>query len=421
MSFNRAVEEAQNEMLLLNVVRSSLRRPMYITGIQTASGSIEVGASAGIAFPFGEFRSVKDEPDADAGTTGVTYTQNPSFDVTVFNTKEFVTGFSTPIDQKLMAYYWDQGWRPALLLHLLVEHIRITWPDGTQTVFDNYPDAEDEKACNHVRFAILVEHLVANNLSLQRVEEVTSVGPAFSAYALGGQLETLVTAHKEKLGIAPVPDGYQFQTTSQKVNVVLERREEALTRAKAILDKVCPGESGGLPPSGEPSMTTLKAPQAEDQSSPNASTEPASGSPELTGGEKGAVELFLRSPEAILYYLGELVRVENRAVNPRVPMACLRGHFEPIFLVRTTGCTKRSIAAAYDGDRYFIPERETSNKPEPTCGDKAAVTNPEHYLAPLSCNGGRSTSALILVDQLIALQKSASDLPAPRLLRTVGN
>ncbi|HEY9422295.1 MAG TPA: hypothetical protein VIW92_12830, partial [Thermoanaerobaculia bacterium] len=178
MSFNRAVEEAQNDMLLLNVIRSSLRRPMYITGIQTASGSIETGASAGLAIPFGEFRTKKGDPQS--GTTGATYKENPSFDVTVFNTKEFVTGFSTPIDPKLMAYYWDQGWRPALLLHLLVEHIRVTWPDGTQTVFDNYPDAEDDKACNHVRFAILVEHLVANNLSLQRVDEVTSVGPAFS-------------------------------------------------------------------------------------------------------------------------------------------------------------------------------------------------------------------------------------------------
>ena len=56
LKYNEAVEEAQNRMLLLNVVRAEMFRPMYITDLTDFSGSIKLDInSGGIESDFGPY------------------------------------------------------------------------------------------------------------------------------------------------------------------------------------------------------------------------------------------------------------------------------------------------------------------------------------------------------------------------------
>src|SRR5437763_16596944 len=45
VDYNREAEQAQEEVLLLNIVRASLRRPMQFTGLQSITGAASVTGS----------------------------------------------------------------------------------------------------------------------------------------------------------------------------------------------------------------------------------------------------------------------------------------------------------------------------------------------------------------------------------------
>lgn len=404
VSFNLAVEQAQNEMLLLNAIRSSLRRPMYITGIQSVTGSLSTEVSAGLSMPIGK------KAETNLSTLGGNYSDHPTFEVAVFESKEFMRGFTAPIAPELLAYYWDQGWSGALLLHLLVEQSRVTWTPavsktGRQTmIFDNYPDAEEKSLCHHVRFALFAEAFVAFGGDLELEEKPELIGPALSAQLIGG-LAPLIAAHKEKLTLTPdLLGAYQLKASTKKASLQVP---------------------GGLEKDLDEIFARLKC---------STTVTRTVGAPEIVGGgelpdpprlERPRVELFLRSPEAVLYYLGELVRAETQIKEKKVPTACIKGKIEPIFVARQSGpgCGRGVLETRYDGEPYFIPERDKEKRVEcrrPSSGPSDFSLQPDLYRPALEgCDGGRSMQALSLVSQIISLQKSAEDLPAPSVLRTI--
>src|ERR1700688_938859 len=53
VSYNLAVEQAQNEVLLLNAIRAEHHLPMYLTDISKITGSIRRDVTASVALPFG--------------------------------------------------------------------------------------------------------------------------------------------------------------------------------------------------------------------------------------------------------------------------------------------------------------------------------------------------------------------------------
>lgn len=398
VSFNLAVEQAQNEMLLLNTVRSSLRRPMYITGIQSVTGSLSTQVSAGLSIPIGK------KSETNLSTMGGNYTDHPTFNVAVFETEEFMRGFTAPIAPELLAYYWDQGWSAAFLLHLLVEHVRVTWVAADPTtghqasrtvVFDNYPDADDPSLCHHVRFALFVEAFVALGADLRIAEEPVTIGPSLGMEEIGG-LAPLITTQKEQLTLTPDPVTGKYQLGTKVKKASLSVPSGLRTQLEAI---------ERLPSCQKPATRPV-------------------GTPEINGVTDVAVDLFLRSPEAVLYYLGELVRVEtDPSGNKMVPTACIKGSIEPIFVARQSAadCRGGALETDYGGRPYFVPERIRGSREQCTPpGAPPGDLKPDLYRPALQgCDGGRSMQALSLASQIISLQKSAKDLPAPSVLRTI--
>ncbi|HEX9444933.1 MAG TPA: hypothetical protein VGA73_12475, partial [Candidatus Binatia bacterium] len=119
VGYNKVVEDTNNQTLLLNVVRASYRHPMYFTGLTLLRGSQSVQAGTGnVTVPFGG-----DAPSTYIVNPNLNLTINPSYDVGVLDTKEFMSGITTPVEMKTLKYYWDQGWPRQMLLFLFVRQI----------------------------------------------------------------------------------------------------------------------------------------------------------------------------------------------------------------------------------------------------------------------------------------------------------
>jgi hypothetical protein len=129
------------------------------------------------------------------------------------------------------------------------------------------------------------------------------------------------------------------------------------------------------------------------------------------------VTFLLRSPEAIIYYLGELARLGNREDNPKAAYVCVQGRYQPLFVALPAGSCPDSLVDADSGrGKYSIPPiGETLD--EDVC-DKDTEAG-KLVLRKPACDSGRSMQALRLLNQLISLQKSAEDNPATGLVRLI--
>ena len=350
---NRAVEDAHNQVLVLNVVRAYKQRPMYFTAIAKFSGPLGViSPSATLSIPFG-------------GQASNIYTLTPTFkadtpacDIAVLDTQEFMLGFMKPVAPSTIKYYLDQGWPAHFVLGLFIREIRVP---NNKKPYVNYPDEKAE----FDRFQQELKRLVFDcNLKLvSGPAKTVAIGPMLSESTAASNLSHLVAMQKEGLQLREIKtDGkqvYQLQKSGSDVLVALDKKCEQIM-IFAMPDLV-------------------RQPTKEDY------------------------EMILRSPEAILYYLGELSRVQ--------------------------------IDGRYDGDKKpYVPKTWiTKDKEEPTFvlkkdaprTDKEAVVAVVHegetYFVPRAAPGeGKSMHVLSLISQLIGLQKKASELPTTTTVRVIG-
>ncbi len=114
VDYNKSVESAQNKVLLLNVVRASLGRPVYFTDFSQIRGNLKGGFDGELKTPFGG-----DAKNDCLATSKGSYASNPTFDLAVLASEEFMRGISTPITPDTFQYFLSQGWSRKLLLLLL--------------------------------------------------------------------------------------------------------------------------------------------------------------------------------------------------------------------------------------------------------------------------------------------------------------
>lgn len=128
VDFNMQAEQVQEQTMLLNVVRASLRRPMQFTGLQSITGSASISGNGSLTIPFGPpgHRPPK-SLSADQLGLGGTISGGPSFIVPVLDTQEFYEGILNPISLQVFDYYLEQGFPPEMLFDLFVSKIVVTW------------------------------------------------------------------------------------------------------------------------------------------------------------------------------------------------------------------------------------------------------------------------------------------------------
>jgi hypothetical protein len=335
--YNLVVEKTQNEMLLLNIVRASKRRPMYFTSLSSLKGSKTYEFQTGsISLPFGKIGTGLN--GAYSIAPSARYSTNPIFDLTVLDTKEFTCGIMTPVSMTTIEYYWQQGWPKEMLLYLFIKRIEVKTADGNM-VLDNYPDNKTEfrnfqNWLETVNWDIKEKHVPAIPIAEMDANEVSQLRRAVEI------LRLVSNKSEDNKELQLVRREYKFIPTAKK------------------------------------------------------------------GGQPLECDIYLRSPEAILYYLGEILRVENRPEDPNTPMIHV-GHGQSatslarLFYARkaTDDDTAPDVSVDYEGTKYVIPGNPDSD--DGYCVD-------------------RSMHVLSLVSQLIGLQKKSEQAPVTGVVSVIG-
>ena len=389
--FNIAVEKAQNSMLLLNIVRASKRYPMYVTAMSANSESFNpIGSPLGLTLPFGG-----DATNQYQSTSGLSH-GGPTVSMAALDSKEFWNGFLTPIDMERFEYYWKQGWPPSMLLRLVVRDIKFV-SKSTDTTSEEYKylqiaplcfglkelenhkvESKVEKPLEYARYLLVIKELTnpSNPMVFRTNQQDTVISNGLDKTDLQG----IAALHARGLTISENENGLQLM--EKKSSLSMEYQCTLKSDAEAL----------------------------------------GSGADKLESTFTVNLELGLRSPEAMLYHLGELARQpESKDINPnnyaefeKAIDQALRKYFD---CNSKRDCPK--IHKSLLGDDLMQVK---------TCGywacrklekDNIIVTHEKknHYVNSDKCklvekDGGICPMhALSFVSQMIRLHQSSNELP----------
>lgn len=402
IDYNRVADRVQKELLLLNVARANRGEGLTYTGISEMRGNFTLNAQGQFTVPFGGAA----ESNFIFSPSGF-YRTNPSIQIRPLSTKEFQRAIASDIAPATFLLLWERGWPKEVLLHLLVEKvvlsIKATIPPDTACpidgganwspapeadiyvcVFENDPD-ESTTFRAFQRFLQQAKlRPYTHSIKGKRV------GPAVMEKDLW-KLKLVAEAHDGELRIQEDPPGqYYLKSAGRKevrfspevgfsIMVGVEEKPVAVGVISRTIDK-----------------------KDKFDVAPNA--------------EKVTATVHLRSPQGMIYYLGELVRAQKgrtQVAYQRIygPKACKTdvettiGHKDasvdpclvPLF-VAWMGEGAAELAVEHRGERYFVPAGKANGR----------------YIA------GQSLLVMALVVQLFDMNTSRKDLPATQTVITTG-
>lgn len=405
VAYNRAVERSENEVLLLNIVRSMKRHPQHYTAITQVRGTATNGLSPSLNLTL-----KNGEGASSTSGLGGSFSQGTSLvDVAVLNDKEFTNGILNPVSLEQTEYFLEQGWPEGFLGMLLIRKIEILNDDLTvpcstpepaflaklqdeacpkpdkagETVYVNDPDESANDPFRSVKCfgARLWRMRVCENLRIANIESEIPV--------------TLPTNGQES------SEFFELLSKADKIGWRLKQSDDGAYTIGRNLNRVIKWKDGDVvtsssPESGEYEKARQKA--------------------------KKIAKFHFRSPEGVLYYLGEIMRAQAAVLGEN---ACPReeslAELEPkIYSLREPG---------EDPTLLFVGVKKTCR------GDKDPLVSVEHrgskYVIPSlpSCNEGqvvnqkgchRSMQVLAIVKQLIGLNKSRESLPTTGVVTATG-
>jgi hypothetical protein len=378
ISTNKELERIQNETLLLNVLRASMRRPPVYQTIQHIAGTVRPGGQFGLQIPFG--------PGAGSNTFSLTGVANngPSLQSTPLDTEEFVKGIMAPIQLSTVDFYVQQGYTKQLLFNLFFNRIDIKLTvAGERRVaqvrnYTSYNAQLDE-------FQSLVDELVNSGLTTHLVSPKTATKPKAKDK---DRPEAAPVAHFcfDRPSVAGITGGRcmgkpgALTLRLEKVFYLLgEDTQRALCRG--LQPKACMAASVELAP-------------------------------------------VMRSTDGVIYYLGEVARRKldpdeeiDGKTNQRRPgtvrsvayhhrlvekwkacsadTALWSSEFcRPVFWIERGKVSNAFVSVEYDGEVYSVPGRGS--------------------------DGERTSQVFGIVAQLFALHRSSKDLPRSNVISVIG-
>lgn len=130
--YNVEAERAQEQALLLNIVRAYLHRPMQFTTVSSITGSATVSSGVQYTTPVNvPFRpttngaSIAPFPPVPSWTVSGSMSGGPTFTIPVLDTQEFYQGLLKPIPAQIWDLYIQNTYPRDLLFNLIVEKIVI--------------------------------------------------------------------------------------------------------------------------------------------------------------------------------------------------------------------------------------------------------------------------------------------------------
>jgi len=289
VDFNLQAEQVQEQDMLLNVVRASLRRPMQFTGLQSITGNASVSGNGSLTFPFGPpgHRPPK-SLSADSLALGGTISGGPTFIVPVLDTQEFYEGILNPISLQVFDYYLEQGFPPEMLFDLFVSKVVVTWTknnpgarvancahaagstsSGGITAISGNESCIDITYTNSVasdadfnQFQAIVDLLFAEGLTTEHVENTSRLGPPIATKDLappggpdnGRQVAALLQAYAAaaQAGLKLTKannDEYQLEKNTTSYRFCFRSSDPALIDSSLLCGHARAGaEKGAAPP-----------------------------------------------------------------------------------------------------------------------------------------------------------------------------
>jgi len=438
--YNDQVEAAENDLLLANIVRASFRHPLYFTAFSDIHSP---GSNS-----FGGLFAV---PLAVQGQTGLTVSPTlqvnenvAQFGVGEVNSSDFIRGISTPVGVQTVDLLRQRTSHNEHLLSLFIGRIEIA--DGH--IFVNNP--RDEQAR---RFQNLLRLLIALGLTTETAKEPVNVGlpvkapdikPLDKFSDLSAPDVELVRLDKDTYRVVKVRTIQRFCFARPpmllKAGMPLPsddfiKRALAVTCKSWIQGNVAEPSDTGLDPDEilgrqvtryrhlgreawqRPVDANLIAFVKKNFADVPLGLWPDNDSDgERTGHGSGATNLGLlsidlRSPEAMLLYLGDIAAIQrhqNAAIGPKFLTD------QSYDSIRSGEC--QLPAAGESGNCDHVAEELVFRieRDEPRGDDLAAFDYMgKHYSVPSGSDArsGRSSETLSILSTLLSLYRSASDLP----------
>ena len=399
---NEAQEDAANKLLVLNIARAHERMPMHfslIGQLRSGPGGWAYGVpSLGLSVPFGG--AATPSYGLTLGADG----QTPA-DVSPLSNQEFMRGMTKMLDPELMAYFAKLGWPTSMLLHLFIESIDVVNEDGvvtdrlvnmpTDKNFARFEDfvnaasscelvadedrvdtfystkaraispkeAADAKVANLVVLAVDADEKVTKDKSKiagYRLAAVTKA-PVLRFVALPGE----ANGKTNQCRTGPRFNGVgRFDFTGEPtqddppVSCEQKKPEEKKLEERKVGEKE--GEAGKNTGSNKPiiymqtmrQVATKSLGQEERRAGAQACPPPA---PKFTA------QFVTRSPQGIIYYLGELSRAQNatwkvESFQRPLTIGLPSNEKAILFQMRNAAHDDAAITVRYAGQTFSVPK-----------------------------------------------------------------
>ena len=330
MKFNNALQDADNRQVLLNAARASKQYPLYFTAVGTVTSTgLADGSSVGFTIPFGpQNHNIYSMTPSIKLQEGLTVATAP------LDTQEFFQGFLSPIKAQLVAYYQNYGWTNDRNYHVFLEEMNI--PEGLflklkQQIMEHgscdakgvsggplaqgcvkLPDPElfyyerDVKKCRELASIDNVGHPIKTMKGdLIHFTNVPTNLCKFEAFQYLSELLRAANFRAVKPSSPASPKPITIPTKDANVSIKIQTGDPSNQDPSygftfdGVLDN-CKTKTG---------QKVLLATDPTSSSTSAADVSPQSKYPECTNLKNASV--VIRSPEAIIYYMGQLISLEH--------------------------------------------------------------------------------------------------------------
>ena len=462
--YNLEAEQAQDQEILLNIVRAYLRRPMQFTTVSTITGVASASGGAQYTLPTG----VPFRPSTQ-GATGIaafpplptwqfsgSMSGGPAFTVPVLDTQEFYQGILKAIPGQIWDLYIQAGYPPDLLFNLFVEKVVMHRVDSNcnkaaTARYCECPDTNHTMKCEFVfqnyvsndikidLFQALADYLLALGLTTERPEPDTVALDQPNTTNVNLRYVGALSSDKQSVQVTAPPGGSASSEPPSPKPYKL-----CFAPSLPKYDRLVYSRCGKKP---DWAQKAAKDPRAPDDGMPAVSNEiRSSGSasvnliashefieglrqiglsarrpdvPDVTGAlanfdaQPVTITIYMRHTEGMIYYLGEVAR---RALHPEY-----RYDRRPIFARESPPYRvheQKPCIAAEDGCGYIF---QLSEGTAPPSGAFVEVNyEGQWYSVPAAAENDYSSLAFDILKQQIALNSSAKSLPQSSVITTVG-
>lgn len=431
MDFNEALEVSTNQMLLLNAVRASRKYPMHFSNISQVTATPKISTKLGFTLPFGgDASGFSSSPEFD-------YSHADTIVFTALNDQDFYRGILSPVGFPIVDQYLSQGWPSELLIYMFVERLELS--ENSTVALLSLALATCSGNMNSQACGVLVNAITestgsrddaatATRSSLTTVLSRPGKVEDFFPHADRIQEKYRKKRSRNRLSNDPadarsffafqaiaaslwVLDVDAYITVREGINTKLTKKtvtqgpngktvqEELKPAETRKLVLVIPLEEQLIKDGSSLGFRTRMTSLCNNIAGPRPNDEafqllPAVCEVEFieigdlpSGKESGEIRTWLRSPQGMIYYLGEIIGARsNRSVRDATKW---------LFRVETGEIESSVVSVNHQGEIFSIPSSGRT--------------------------GHKSMQVLALINQILNLKKKATRLPFVPTVITTGD